>query len=250
MVLMPMKLVSPGAAKRAGLVLRNTGKFWPKKKIMANSTEPRLGAALRALRAEHGWTLAQLSERTGLSISTLSKVERGKISLTYDKLLQVARGAGADIADLFAAPGTRETPAARRSINRAGGGEQLLTPAYDYWYLSTDLVRKRFVPMIGTPLASTLEEFGPLVRHEGEEFVFVLEGAVEVHTDDYAPFVLRRGDSAYLDSTMGHAYLRKGRGRCRVLAVCSAGDEVLLRALGGARSTMPRRTRSARPVRV
>lgn len=104
--------------------------------------------------------------------------------------------------------------------------------------------------MIGIPLATSLAEFGPLVRHEGEEFVFVLEGAVEVHTEDYAPFVLRKGESAYLDSTMGHAYLRKGRGRCRVLAVCSAGDEVLIRALGGTTSTRSRAAGAPRPVRT
>ncbi len=214
------------------------------------ASEPRLGAALRALRAERGWTLAELSGRTGLSISTLSKVERDKISLTYDKLLQVTRGTGADIAELFATPGAPPVPAARRSINRIGAGRQLLTPAYDYWYLSTDLVRKQFVPMIGTPLASTLEEFGELVRHEGEEFVFVLDGAIEVHTEDYAPFVLRRGESAYLDSTMGHAYLRRGRGRCRVLAVCSAGNEALVRALSGRRQPQAKRQQNSEPRRL
>ncbi|MHB1329693.1 MAG: helix-turn-helix domain-containing protein [Gemmatimonadales bacterium] len=217
---------------------------------LPGSPEPRLGAALRALRAERGWTLAELSGRTGLSISTLSKVERDKISLTYDKLLQVTRGTGADIAELFAAPGAPTAPAARRSINRIGAGRQLLTPAYDYWYLSTDLVRKQFIPMLGRPLATSLEEFGELVRHEGEEFVFVLDGAIEVHTEDYAPFVLRRGESCYLDSTMGHAYLRRGRGRCQVLAVCSAGNDALMRALSGRRQLSTKRHQISEPGRL
>jgi len=208
------------------------------------TSQPRLGAALRTIRRERSWTLAELSRRTGLSISTLSKVERDHVSLTYEKLLQLTEGAGIDIGALFAPdPASNGSePSARRSINRRGDGQHVATPIYDYWYLSADVLRKKFVPMLGTPRARTIEEFGELVTHAGEEFVFVLEGAIEVRTAHYAPFVLRSGESAYLDSTMGHAYLKHGSGRCRVLAICSAGETELKTALTAA--SKPRRTRS------
>ena len=60
-----------------------------------------LGAALRSLRRERRLSLAVASRLTGLPIATLSKVENGKRSLTYDKLLQVSKGFGVDIARLF-----------------------------------------------------------------------------------------------------------------------------------------------------
>ena len=68
-------------------------------------------------------------------------------------------------------------------------------------------------------------------RHTGEEFALVLEGAVELHTELYAPARLEAGDSIYFDSTMGHAYLAAAPGRCRVLAVCSGGEAHLREAM-------------------
>ena len=50
------------------------------------------GAMVRAVREQRGWTLAEVSERTGLSVSTLSKVENDKMSLTYDKLSRISKG--------------------------------------------------------------------------------------------------------------------------------------------------------------
>ncbi len=55
--------------------------------------------------------------------------------------------------------------------------------------------------------AKSLDEFGDLVRHAGEEFAFVLDGAVVFHSEFYAPVVLNRGEGVYIDSNMGHAYV-------------------------------------------
>jgi transcriptional regulator with XRE-family HTH domain len=63
----------------------------------------RPGAVVRAVREQRGWTLAEVSERTGLSVSTLSKVENDKMSLTYDKLSRISKGLAIDIGQLFAA---------------------------------------------------------------------------------------------------------------------------------------------------
>jgi transcriptional regulator with XRE-family HTH domain len=193
---------------------------------MDDSTDrPRLGAALRALRARHGWTLAYVSERTGFSVTTLSKVENDRISLSYDKLVRLSEGLEIDIEELFAVPNAGQAVVSgRRSINPARGGTLVATRNYDYRYLSTDLVHKKFIPIETDLRARTLEEFGPLVKHSGEEFVYVLEGEVEVHTELYAPFTLKVGESAYLDSTMGHAYLAKSPGPCRILGICSASE--------------------------
>jgi transcriptional regulator with XRE-family HTH domain len=219
------------------------------------ANESRLGAALRALRKERGWTLAEVSRRTGFSIPTLSKVENNRLSLSYDKLIRVSEGLDVDIAQLFSP--AAEFPGAgtvfgRRSVNRRGEGELVPTQNYDYRYLSTDLTHKKFIPILTEVRARSPEQFGDLVRHTGEEFVYVLEGEVEIRTELYAPLTLTAGESAYLDSSMGHAYLAKGDGPCRLLAVCSASERDLRAVM--ARSELegspPQRQSSGRPESV
>jgi transcriptional regulator with XRE-family HTH domain len=177
-----------------------------------------LGARLRAIRSERKLTLTDLAKLTGLSVSALSKIENGKMSPTYDRLAALASGLQMQIAELLEeAPGH----AGRRMISRRGGGRRLTTPAYEYEMLCTALVSKRMVPMVTRLKSRTLEEFGPLLRHEGEEFIYVLQGPVIVHTDCYEPVRLETGDSIYIDSRMGHAYLAGGKREAMILGICT-----------------------------
>lgn len=173
-----------------------------------------LGQCLKAARQARGLTLKQVAERTGMALSTLSKVENGLMSLTYDKLLQLTSGLKMEIAELFnpavAAPAQDRPVTARRSISRAGQGQLITTKFYTHTYQCTDLIGKRMVPIVTEVRARSLDEFGPLLRHAGEEYFLVTSGRVAVHTEFYAPEILGEGDGIYLDSTMGHAYLNAG----------------------------------------
>lgn len=190
------------------------------------------GAALRALRTQRGWTLAEVAERTGLPISTLSKLENSKMSLTYAKLVALSAGLNVDIAQLvsadFSTPPSSGRASGRRSVTRARQGQTIDTGHYFYQYLAADLLNKHFVPIVGEIRARSIEEFGDLIPHSGEEFVYVLEGAVEIHTSQYAPLKLEVGDSMYFDSEMPHAYIAAAPGPCRILSVCSASETHLL----------------------
>jgi len=173
-----------------------------------------LGQCLKAARQARGLTLKQVAERTGMALSTLSKVENGLMSLTYDKLVQLTSGLKMEIAELFNPATPRPAPGrpvtARRSISRAGQGQVVTTRFYTYTYQCTDLIGKRMVPIVAEVRARSLEEFGPLLRHSGEEYFVVTSGRVAVHSEFYAPEILNEGDGIYLDSTMGHAYLNAG----------------------------------------
>lgn len=191
------------------------------------------GRALRELRIAKGWTLADMSRRTGLPVSTLSKIENDRMSLSYDKLTRLCAGLEIDIAELFATHGAAAAPTrvtGRRSITRAGEGSAINTRDYLHLYPAADLLNKRFVPIVAEIMARSLKDFGELIRHPGEEYAYVLEGTVELHTDLYAPARLNAGDSIYFDSGMGHAYLAASPGRCRVLSICSASESQLLEA--------------------
>src|SRR6476659_7113275 len=80
--------------------------------------------AIRDVRIAQGLSLRALSARAGLPYSTLSKLENGKMALTYDKLIRLAQALNVDIRDMLATPPERASPVAlgRRSITRAGEG--------------------------------------------------------------------------------------------------------------------------------
>ncbi|MEO6967612.1 MAG: XRE family transcriptional regulator [Rhodanobacteraceae bacterium] len=203
-----------------------------KKRNQGSAAKP--GLALRTLRKRKDWTLAEVSTRTGLPVSTLSKIENGKMSLSYDKLARLSAGLEIDIAQLFDSDGAtpHTTVNGRRSITHAGEGLAIETENYAHLYPGADLLNKRFIPIIAELHARSLAEFGELIRHPGEEYAYVLEGVIELHTDLYAPTRLESGDSIYFDSGMGHAYIAVGPGRCRVLSICSATQSQLLEASG------------------
>lgn len=182
-------------------------------------SENLLSRKLRRLRREAQLTLQQLSARCGISASTLSKIEKAQLSPTYEKIAALAQGLGIQVGELF----NSEQPAAptgRRSLTRRGEGVMHETPQYNYEVLCAELAHKQFVPLLTTIKARSVKAFPALLRHDGEEFIYVLRGKLTVHTDFYQPMELAEGDSCYFDSTMGHACVASEED-AQILWVCS-----------------------------
>ncbi|MFN3817639.1 helix-turn-helix domain-containing protein [Blastomonas sp.] len=195
---------------------------------------PTLGTVMRDIRSRNGWTLKQMSAKSGIPVSTLSKVEHDRLTLSYDKLQQLSQRLNIRMSDLFAE--SQEDPAprvtGRRSIGTIDKAVRVTTDNYDYHYLCTDLRQKRMIPIITRIRARSASEFGDLVRHHGEEFIYVIEGEVEIHTEFYDPVALTAGQGIYLDSSMGHAYVvAEGCEEALVLGVCSSADDGLMDSL-------------------
>jgi uncharacterized cupin superfamily protein len=93
--------------------------------------------------------------------------------------------------------------------------------------------------------ARSMRDFGPLIQHPGEEFIVVLDGEVSVHTDYYSSVTLKCGDSLYIDSTMGHAYLSVGDKDAIIICVCG-GDPSPLPSQSGRFKEPPARTANSR----
>ena len=194
---------------------------------------PTLGALLRSLRDRGGLTLKQMSEKCGIPVSTLSKVEHDRLTLSYDKLYQLSQRLGIRMSDLFAET-NNGGPAitARRSLGDIDQAIRVETPNYDYYYLCTELRRKRMIPVITKIRAHSVQQFGELSHHAGEEYVYVLKGRVVVATEFYDPVTLAEGQSIYIDSSMGHAYLTAdGCDEAEVLGVMSSTDDDLMQEL-------------------
>ena len=222
------------------------------------NTKAKPGSVLKGLRLDNGWTLSEVSRRTGLPVSTLSKVENDKMSLSYDKLARISRGLDIDIGLLFSSEPSAPLSLAtgRRSITRAGEGRIIETETYGHIYHATDILNKHFVPIVAEVRARSVAEFSEMIRHPGEEYTLVLEGTVELHTDLYAPVTLEVGDSIYFDSGMGHVYLAVGPEPARVLSICSGDESKLIAALDPAPTTVkpgvspPAAVKTSRPVEV
>jgi transcriptional regulator with XRE-family HTH domain len=195
--------------------------------------KPTLGSLIRALRARNGWTLKEMSDRTGIPFSTLSKVEHDRLTLTYDKLQQLSERLHIRMSDLFAEPESTATPVmARRSVGTVEQAVQVSTKNYDYFYLCPELRRKRMLPIVTRVRAKSIEDFGELVRHAGEEFIYVVDGRVTVHTEFYDPVTLEPGQAIYIDSNMGHAYVAaEGCDEATILGACSSHEEDQMEAL-------------------
>lgn len=208
------------------------------------------GPALKAIRARKGLTLADVSRLTGLAVSALSKVENGKISLTFEKLVLLSEALEIDVSQLFGSTGeeppARTDGAMRRSVTRAGEGQTIEVEGSNYVYLATDLLHKRMIPIFGEVFKRDISEYSELLHHEGEEFVYVVEGTLALHTALYTPIRLEIGDSVYFDSAMGHAYVSLGDGPCRILSVNATTEGHISDAIER-RGRRPASSKSQRP---
>ena len=204
-------------------------------KLMADrAAPPTLGTVMKSIRARNGWTLKEMSAKSGIPVSTLSKVEHDRLTLSYDKLQQLSQRLSIRMSDLFAEEEGDSAPrvTGRRSVGTIDQAVRVTTDNYDYHYLCTDLRQKRMIPIITRIRAHSAREFGELVRHHGEEFIYVLEGEIEIHTEFYDPVTLKTGQGIYLDSSMGHAYVAaEGFDEALVLGVCSSADDGLMDSL-------------------
>jgi transcriptional regulator with XRE-family HTH domain len=162
-----------------------------------------LGERVRGLRRSRGWTLEEAATRAGLARSTLSKIENGQMSPTYDALKKLAGGLAISVPQLFTPP-SKPQVTGRMAVTKAGGGQSQATVTYEHELLAAHLTKKQMLPYRATIRARSLDEFDGWVRHDGEEFLYVLTGVIRLYTEFYEPVDLRRGDSAYYDAAMGH----------------------------------------------
>ncbi|AXB78841.1 XRE family transcriptional regulator [Novosphingobium sp. P6W] len=189
------------------------------------SSRLKVGTAIREKRVAAGISLTELAKRIGVALSTMSKIENGKLSTSFERLESIGRALDADLAEFLGERGI-PLPAAsplsfgmRRSVSQPGEGTLIDGGGYLEWYLASDLLNKRFQPIIAEILLEDIADYGPFTQHSGEEFNYVLEGEIEFHTEIYAPVRLKAGSSIYFDGEMKHAHVRVGKAPCRVLGI-------------------------------
>jgi transcriptional regulator with XRE-family HTH domain len=115
-----------------------------------------LGQRVRELRRARDWTLEQAANQAGLARSTLSKIENGQMSPTYDALKKLAVGLGISVPQLFT-PAPRAQVNGRMVVTKSGEGTAQLTTTYEHELLAEGLSQKRMLPYRARVRARTLE---------------------------------------------------------------------------------------------
>ncbi|MEY8830774.1 helix-turn-helix domain-containing protein [Sedimentitalea sp. XS_ASV28] len=179
-----------------------------------------LGMRVRELRKAQDLTLEQAAQHAGLARSTLSKIENGQMSPTYDALKKLAVGLRISVPQLFTAPRNGQVNG-RMAVTRIGEGTEHATATYEHELLAETLTKKQMLPYRARVRARSMEEFDGWVRHDGEEFMYVLTGVVRLYTEFYEPIEMRRGDSAYYDAAMGHNVVSVSEDDATILWVTS-----------------------------
>ena len=188
-----------------------------------------IGKALQRLRKNKDLTLAAVSERTGVAISTLSKIEKNQSSPNFDVLVRLADGLGLDLIALLGDSFYTFAHGAR-TITRAGGGVRYEAPLGVYEALSSEIAMKALQPAV-VRVPAGRDEPAAMSSHAGEEFIHVLKGTVRFFMEPYSPTVLKQGDSVHFDSLMQHGFVALGDEDALLLSVSVFDREVTRKML-------------------
>ncbi len=159
-----------------------------------------IGSKLKGLRTQKGLTLKELSGKTDLSIGFLSQIERGLTSVAISSLETIAKALDSDLSYFFTAPKKKE-----RKILRSFEHEVFTIKNSQFidYHLTPDSEKMNILPRLQVILPSSAEDTNDPYSHEGEEFVYVLEGILTVRLDNER-FELYPGDSMHYNSSTPH----------------------------------------------
>lgn len=185
-----------------------------KKAAPVNDDAPgTVGALLRDIRKRREMTLEQLSERTGISVSSLSRIENTQLGLTIEKVEILADALGVAPEDLVAR--NRDGAAARRPVkarprrdrfaidrarDRVASHDRELSLEYLF-----GRNRDRSLECLHLRLRSISVWDTEFVRHPGEKIIYVMSGELVVYCEKRPPVILEAGDSLYMDAYVWHS---------------------------------------------
>jgi len=190
-----------------------------------NVAEIHVGEKVKTLREQKGFSLKELADLTGFSTALLSQMENHLVSPSLGTMIKLAKALGVKVGDFLGE--TAGEPFAivrkdeRKTVSRFASKEGVKY-GYSYESLGFEKKNRRMEPFIVTLEPATVKT-SKTSAHDGEEFIFVLEGEMEVilgnHTD-----VLYPGDSIYYDSNIPHRVQCHQDRVTKILAVLYAGS--------------------------
>ncbi|MCK4794656.1 MAG: helix-turn-helix transcriptional regulator [Desulfobacteraceae bacterium] len=203
-----------------------TEKVQPLEKGAKEEDQPAsVGQRVRMVRNEKGMTTEDVGQRTGLSTEYLEQIEADEISPPLGVLIKIGKALDMKLGRFISTgevkPFTVVRKDERQIISRytSAQGDQY---GYTYESLAPDKKDRHMEPFMVTLVPSKAKK--ELSTHAGQEFIYILKGAMEVILEDYTE-VLYPGDSIYYDSTIPHLVRCHGDKETVILAVLYAKDE-------------------------
>jgi transcriptional regulator with XRE-family HTH domain len=183
-----------------------------------------LGERIRTARQMRGLTLEDISSRTGVDVVTLKRIESNEMAPPLGQLIKLGKALDMKMG-YFISPGADKP----MTIVRKGQGQTVArygkkkSEQYGYFYesLAPEKANRMMEPFIVTLLPTDVEEFS---AHDGQEFLFVLEGEMKVQVGDQIE-LLRPGDAVYYDSNQPHLVKSAIKTKTSILAVLYTGTK-------------------------
>jgi len=181
-----------------------------------------LGERIRAAREMRNLTLEDISSRTGIDVIVLKRIESSEMAPPLGQLIKLGKALDMKMG-YFISPGVDKP----LTVVRKGQGQTVArygnkkSRQYGYTYesLAPEKADRMMEPFIVTLLPTDAEEFS---AHDGQEFLFVLEGEMKVQVGDRTE-LLHPGDAIYYDSTQPHLVKASGKTKTTILAVLYTG---------------------------
>ena len=180
-----------------------------------------IGRRIKSLRTEKGMSLDELSQMTGFEVDILHKIENDEIQPQLGTVIKLSKALDAAFGRIVSGVGDRLYSITRqneRKIVSRSTSFKGQRKAYTYMSLAPE-VKGRHMEALFIQLEEDPEE--EISVHEGEEFIFVLDGTVKMKIG-HDEFDLESGDSLYYLSTTPH-HISAKKGKATILAVLYEG---------------------------
>jgi transcriptional regulator with XRE-family HTH domain len=192
---------------------------------MADNSEPRVGARIRALRDQQKLSLRALAEACGLSINAISLIERGENSPTVSTLHRLANALNVPITDFFQDEAKQTIVFVKRDHGLRSQSDGAVMESLGIGLFNQQLEPFRMVVQPGSG------NWNDPVTHSGEEFIHCIQGEIDYLISDLV-FRIEEGDSLLFDANQMHSYRNQTEKQAVVLMVFLAyQDQQLVREM-------------------
>lgn len=175
-----------------------------------------LGKKVKKLRKRQNMTLKELSEKTNLSVGFLSQLERGLSTVAIDSLDVIAKALGVDLTYFINPQDDKKDKIVLKSYEQAT--IEVVNEKFIYQQLTSDIKNKSMLPRLVEILPMEETENLMTYPHEGEEFIYVIEGILTLFVNSQK-YELYPGDSAYYKSTIPHNWANYTSKKVKILSI-------------------------------
>ena len=175
-----------------------------------------VGEIINKLRKEKRMTLLELSEKSGVALATLSRVENGKMTGTLKSHIKICEALGIALTDLY-----KELPSSRKKVEVKSRAAEPKVSIHDRKsasiMLASDIQNKKMLPLLIT-IARAGRTNTEETMHGVEKFIYVVSGKIEANIGE-DKYLLGSGDTVYFDSSAPHYFKNIANGESRLISI-------------------------------